>query len=85
MTKTKLNITNKSQEVSPFPAGGHKAATNRRENMTTQDIINTNDPQKSSALERSVKYFTEELKPVSPRQPLPQSRCGSRHIDVWFA
>ena len=28
--KTQLNITNESQEVSPFPTGGHKAAMNRR-------------------------------------------------------
>ena len=28
-----INITNKSQEVSSFPAGDHKAAMNRRENM----------------------------------------------------
>ena len=27
-------ITNKSQEVSPFPSGDHKAAMNRRESMT---------------------------------------------------
>ena len=32
--KTQLNITNKSQEVSPFPVGDHKAAMNRRESMT---------------------------------------------------
>ena len=32
--KTQLNITNKSQVVSPFPAGDHKAAMNRRESMT---------------------------------------------------
>ena len=32
--KTQLNITNKSQEVSPFLAGDHKAAMNRRESIT---------------------------------------------------
>ena len=32
--KTQLNITNKSQEVSPFPAGDHKAAMNKCESMT---------------------------------------------------
>ena len=32
--KTQVNITNKSQEVNPFPAGDHKAAMNRRESMT---------------------------------------------------
>ena len=34
VTKTQLNITNESQEVSPFPAGDHKAAMNRRESMS---------------------------------------------------
>ena len=29
-----INTTNKSQEVTPFPAGGYKAAMNRRESMT---------------------------------------------------
>ena len=29
-----INVTNKSQEVSPFAAGDHKAAMNRRESMT---------------------------------------------------
>ena len=33
-SKIKINTTNKSQEVSPFPSGDHKAAMNRRENMT---------------------------------------------------
>ena len=32
--KTTINITNKSQEVSPFPAGDHKAAMKRRKSMT---------------------------------------------------
>ena len=32
--KTQLSITNKSQEISPFPAGDHKAAMNRHESMT---------------------------------------------------
>ena len=31
--KNTINITNKSQEVSPFPAGDHKAVNNRRESM----------------------------------------------------
>ena len=42
VTKTQLNITNKSQEVSPFPAGDHKVAMNRHESMIKQDINNTN-------------------------------------------
>ena len=31
--KITINITNKSQEVSPFPSGDHKAAMNRRDVM----------------------------------------------------
>ena len=31
--KNTIKITNKSQEVSPFPAGDHRAAMNRRESM----------------------------------------------------
>ena len=31
--KNTINVTNKSQEVSPFPAGDHKAAMGRRKSM----------------------------------------------------
>ena len=48
--KTTINITNKSQEVSPFPAGDHKAAMNRRKSMTITRHNNTNDPQKKYRL-----------------------------------
>ena len=30
VTTSQLDITNKSQKVSPFPAGDHKASINRR-------------------------------------------------------
>ena len=40
---------------------------------------------RSTALVRSVKYFTGGLKTVVRHKPHPQFRCGSRHIDVWFA
>ena len=40
---------------------------------------------RSTALERSVKYFTGGLKLVLQRQPHTEFRCGSRHIDFWFA
>ena len=32
--KITINITNKTQEVSPFPSGDHKAAMNKPESMT---------------------------------------------------
>ena len=38
------------QEVSPFPAGDHKAAMNRRERMRIAIHKNTNDPQKKYRL-----------------------------------
>ena len=37
--KNRINITNKSQEVSPFPAGDHKAAMNRPEDHSQKDQI----------------------------------------------
>ena len=37
-TKT-INITNKSEEVSTFPAGDHKAAMNRRESMSNTNSL----------------------------------------------
>ena len=51
------NIKNERQEVSPFPAGDHKAAMNRRKSMTKQDINNTNDPQKKYRLGTVSKIF----------------------------
>ena len=48
--KNTINITNKSQEVSTFPAGGHKAAMNRRKSMRNTRSKNTNDPQKKYRL-----------------------------------
>ena len=48
--KNTINFTNKSQEVSPFPAGDHKAAMSRRECMRNTRHKNTNDPQKKYRL-----------------------------------
>ena len=72
MTHSQLDITNETQEVSPFPAGDHKAHINRRaqrHNKHNTEKNNIKEPQKSTALERSVKYFTGGLKPVSRREP----------------
>ena len=43
VTKTQVNTTNESQEVSPFPAGDAKECL-------TKDINNTYDPQKKYLL-----------------------------------
>ena len=50
VTTSKLDITNKSREVSPFPAGDHKASTDVHESITKQDRNNINDPQKKHCL-----------------------------------
>ena len=50
MTKTQFNITNESQDVSPLPAGDHRAAMNRRESMTNTRHNNKNDLQKKYRL-----------------------------------
>ena len=62
--KIAKNITNKSREVSPFPSGDHKAAMNRRKIMTnTRQMIH----KRSTAMKRSVKYFTGGLERVKLR------------------
>ena len=43
---------NKSQEVSPLPAGDHQAAMNRRESMRNTKHKNTNHAQKKYRLGR---------------------------------
>ena len=53
----KNTIKHHKQELSPFPAGDHKAAMNRRESIKTQDINNTNDPQKKYRLGTASKIF----------------------------
>ena len=54
VTNLQFDTTNESQEVSPFPAGDHKAQRNRH---ATQDRKNINDPQKKH---RSVKNILLE-------------------------
>ena len=61
--KNTIKITNKSQNVSPFPAGDHKAAMNRRESMRNTRHKNTNDHSKNILL-------------VSRRQTHPWFWCG---------
>ena len=49
-TTSKLDITNESQVVSPFPAGDHKASTDVHESITKQERHKINDPQKKKTL-----------------------------------
>ena len=50
VTNSKLDTTSESQKVSPFPAGDHKAHTNRRaqrhSKRNTEKKTHTQDPQK---------------------------------------
>ena len=66
VTNSQLDTTNESQEVSPFPAGDRKVHINRRAQRHSKH--KTEQKQKihkrSTALERSVKYFTGGLKQV---------------------
>ena len=64
VTTSQLDITNESQEVSPFPAGDHKASTDVHERITNQDKNKKNDPQKKHRLGTVSKYFIGGLKPV---------------------
>ena len=53
VTNSQIDITNESQEVSPFPAGDHKASINRRaqkHNKHTTEKVWT-------SMEQSVKIF----------------------------
>ena len=63
--KILINITNKSHKVSPFPSGDHKAAINRcaRRHDKHKTYITQTINKRSTALERSVKYFTGGIKP----------------------
>ena len=58
---TRKHHIQESQEVSPFPAGDHKAAMNRQESMTNKKLkITKRIHKRSIALERSVKIFLLE-------------------------
>ena len=58
--KITKNITKKSQEVSPFPSGDHKAVKNRRESMTNTGINNTNNQQRKYRLGTVIKIILLE-------------------------
>ena len=76
VTTSQLDITNESQEVSPFPAGDHRhQQTDVHESLTKQDINNINDPQKKHRLVTvSKNIFLEGLNRFNgaPTSPLVQ-------------
>ena len=60
VTNSKVDTTNESQEVSPFPAGDHKAQMNRRaqsHNRRKTEKNNIIDPQKKYRLGTVSKIF----------------------------
>ena len=59
VTNSQLDTTNESQEVSPFPAGDHKAHINRRVQRHSRHKIEKNikDPQKKYRLGTVSKIF----------------------------
>ena len=68
VTTSQLDITIERHDVSPFPAGDHKASVNRRARKRNKNKTEIAQMiHKNTALERSVKYFTGGLKPVSQR------------------
>ena len=73
VTNSQLDTTNESREDRFFTAGDHKAHINRRAQRHNKHKTekSQNIHKRSTALERSVKYFTGGLKPVSWRQPDP--------------
>ena len=72
VTNSQLDTTNKSEEVSPFPAGDHMAHINRRAQRHSKHMTEKTKKihERGTALEWSVKYFTGGLKPVSWRANL---------------
>ena len=61
-TNSQLDTTNESQEVSPFPAGDHKAHINRRaQRHSKHKTEKQKDPQMKYRLERSVIFLLEGL------------------------
>ena len=80
VTNSQLDTTNESQEFSPFPAGDRKAHINRHAQRHSKRKTEKHKKilKRSTALERSVKYFTGWLKPVLRRAKAgPRSTVGN--------
>ena len=88
VTDSQLDTTNESQEVSPFPTGDHEEHFNRRTQRHSKYKTEKNikDPQKKYRLGTVSKiFYCRASIGLTVHQPHPKFRCGSRHIDVWFA
>ena len=76
--KHKKYNTQVSQEVSPFPAGDHKAARNRHDSVTRTNMKRIH--KRCTTAEWSAKKSLEGLNMFNGT-----NLTGLRHIDVWFA
>ena len=87
VTNSQLETTKESQEVSPFPVGDHKAHINRRtqKHSKRKTEKNIKDPQKYHLGTVSKIFHRRAYTGFTTHQPNPYIRCGSRHIDIWFA
>ena len=85
VTNSQLDTTNESQEVSPFPVGDHKAHINRRAKRHSKYKTEKHKKihKRSTALERSVKYFTGGLKLIKPPL-LPVFKSSLIQFDKLF-
>ena len=85
VTNSQYDTTNESKEVSPFPAGDHKAHINRR----TQRHSNHKTEKKHKRPTKEVPpgtvskiFHWRALTGPTSRHPHPYLRYGSRHIDI---
>ena len=75
VTTSQLDITNESQEVSPFPVGDHKASINRRTRKRNKKRQKEHklSTKEAPSWNGQRKYFIGGFKLVSPHANLPIS------------
>ena len=72
VTNSQLDTTNESQEVSPFPAGDHKAHINRRAQRHSKHKTEKKIHIRSTALELNTK--AKEIQQENPSGPDKQPK-----------
>ena len=82
VTNSQLDTTNKSKEVSPFPAGDDKAQINRRAQRHNK---HKNDPQKKYRLGTVSKNILLECLNRFHGANLTLYSDVDQDIDIWFA
>ena len=87
VTNSQLDTTNESQEVSPVPAGDHKAHINRlaQRHSKHKTEKNIKDPQKKYRLETSPnEMYSRTLPPTSPNSFTIQDAGEPLCLDALF-